>query len=40
MQKRWRELHPDYQREWQIANREYVKIKKREYRKRKNAEAQ
>ena len=34
-QARWRRLHPDYQREWHAANREYVKLQKRKYRARK-----
>jgi hypothetical protein len=32
---RFRKRHPDYWKDWQIANREYVTIKKREYRARK-----
>jgi mannosyltransferase OCH1-like enzyme len=35
-QRRWRKLHPDYQHEWQTANREYVKLQKRKYRARKS----
>jgi ferric-dicitrate binding protein FerR (iron transport regulator) len=33
--KRWNKLHPDYHREWQAANREYVKLQKRIYRAKK-----
>ena len=38
-QARWRKLHPDYQREWHAANREYVKLQKRKYRAKKRVEA-
>jgi ferric-dicitrate binding protein FerR (iron transport regulator) len=34
-QRRWRELHPDYAKEWQAANRDYVTQQKRKYRERK-----
>ena len=34
-QRRWRELHPDYNKEWQAANKEYVTQRKREYRSRR-----
>jgi len=37
LQARWRKRNPDYQREWQAANREHVKLMKRKYRARKNA---
>jgi hypothetical protein len=36
LQKRWRERHPDYHKEWQAANREYVTQQKRKYRARKS----
>jgi hypothetical protein len=32
---RWRRLHPNYGKEWQAANREYVTEQKRKYRARK-----
>jgi hypothetical protein len=38
LQVRWRKRNPDYQREWQVANREYVKLMKRKYRARKEKE--
>jgi mannosyltransferase OCH1-like enzyme len=34
-QARWRKNNPDYQHEWQIANRRYVTQQKRKYRARK-----
>jgi len=34
-QRRWRELHPDYNKEWHAANRDYVTQQKRKYRERK-----
>jgi len=33
--KRWRKLHPNYAKEWQAANRDYVTQQKRKYRARK-----
>jgi hypothetical protein len=39
-QKHWRRQHPDYHREWQVMNRDYVAMKKREYRARKRMEEQ
>ena len=37
-QARWRKLHPNYAKEWHAENREYVKLMKRKYRKRKACE--
>ena len=34
-QRRWREAHPDYFKQWHVDNRDYVTQKKREYRARK-----
>ena len=34
-QARWRKRNPDYQHEWQVANRRYVTQQKRKYRARK-----
>jgi len=31
-QVRWRKRNPNYQHEWQIANRRYVTLQKRKYR--------
>ena len=34
-QRRWRKLHPDYNKEWHVAHRDYVAERKRKYRERK-----
>jgi ferric-dicitrate binding protein FerR (iron transport regulator) len=34
-QRRWRAAHPNYNKEWQAANRDYVTQQKRKYRERK-----
>ena len=34
--KRWRKKNPNYNKEWHAANRDYVTMKKREYRARKS----
>ena len=37
--RRWRNAHPDYFKQWQIDNRDYVTQRKREYRARKKPDA-
>ena len=35
--KRWRKSHPDYFRDWQVENREYVTMMKRKWRAKQRA---
>ena len=35
--KRWRKSHPDYFRDWQVENREYVTMMKRQWRAKQRA---